>query len=411
MPVKRSSWVESIPGGGDRRHLFAPEVREELSDLDAMLYEAWNLGENIMLAWTQDRAERRFLAVRHYQILEPFGNVSSTTNELTDREFINTILASSKFIGTAAFGRLRESLGSTAQIFRTPLRTQSLLTPELVNSLVTRYSVSLVREQAVMLLDAVGFSLCAPLEQVAMLNSLSCSVNSAHGQLMSKDIRCNFARSSTGDGFYIWNKSRTWDANVALYKLMILILADNAVAQRKAKRFPVPKLRAAFHIGEHYEFYQVEALNPTTFSYIVGQVTIELARIIEKALPGQILLGDFNVSMKESETGDPCTLGTPDFIERTATMLDQLAGLAVADDRIAEIRCYVTGEYTTGTGFSAERYTIRDKHGMTRSVYNAKANIHLRRSNAIFLGIQNDQLQFTREEKRSPTRLRTVSAE
>jgi hypothetical protein len=240
----------------------------------------------------------------------------------------------------------------------------------------------------------VGFSLCAPLEQVAMLNSLSYSVNSACRQLVSGDVRSNFARSSTGDGFYIWNRSRAADADIELYKLMILILTDNAVAQRKAKRFPVPKLRAAFHVGEHYEFYQVEALNPTTFSYIVGQVTIELARIVENALPGQILLGDFNIAITEG-VGSGCatTYNTPEFIERTASTLGQLEGRAVAGDGIGEIRCYLTGETAQGGGFRVARYSIRDKHGMTRAVYNAKINIHLEQGQPIYLGIQNDELR------------------
>jgi len=60
---------------------------------------------------------------------------------------------------------------------------------------------------------------------------------------------------------------------------MMMILADNAVAQRKARSPWVPKLRAAFHVGEHYEFHQVVGLNPTKFSYIVGQVTVDLSRM------------------------------------------------------------------------------------------------------------------------------------
>ncbi|MCP6379998.1 hypothetical protein NL466_30310, partial [Klebsiella pneumoniae] len=79
--------------------------------------------------------------------------------------------------------------------------------------------------------------------------------------------------------------------NVELYQLMQFILADNALARERATRpESVPKLRACFHVGSHYEFYQSEGLNPTSFSYLVGQVTIELARMIEHAQPGQILV-------------------------------------------------------------------------------------------------------------------------
>jgi class 3 adenylate cyclase len=260
-----------------------------------------------------------------------------------------------------------------------------------VNGLVRRYGVTLVRERAVLLLDAVGFSLHPPLEQVAMLNSLSYSVNSAYRQLISEDVQINFARSSTGDGFYIWNRAQTHDANLALYKLMMLILADNAVARRKAKRFPVPQLRAAFHVGEHYEFCQVEALNPTTFSYIVGHVTIELSRIVEKARPGQVVLGDFTVHVPEPD-GSERTIGTVDFVARAGRTLQQLQGLSVANDRITDIRCYVTGRSARDGGFEAARYWIEDKHGLTRPVYNAKLNIHVRDGAPIYLGLQHKEL-------------------
>ena len=173
---------------------------------------------------------------------------------------------------------------------------------------------------------------------------------------------------------------------------MMLILTDNAVAQHKAKRFPVPKLRTAFHVGEHYEFYQVEGLNPTTFGYIVGQVTIELSRMIERALPGQILLGDFNVEARGVGVEGVTRYDTLDFVAKTSATLDQLNGLVVAQDRIQNIRCYLTGEALPGGDFRVNRYQIRDKHGTTRTVYNAKINIHRHEARPIFLGIQHKEL-------------------
>ncbi len=80
----------------------------------------------------------------------------------------------------------------------------------------------------------------------------------------------NFARSSTGDGFYIWNRDLGATANANLYHLMHLVLADNAIARTKANGRTVPLLRAAFHVGSCYEFHQAEGLNPTVFSDIVG---------------------------------------------------------------------------------------------------------------------------------------------
>lgn len=398
LDMKRSSWLESVASTLGAEPVLEPAARAELAALDEALFEAWNLGENLILAWTQDAASRRFLVIRHYAVLEPFEQ-AATAGE--SARFITELLARPKYTSPPDFRELCVRLGGAGQVVTVPTHAGSDLHPALVSGLVRRYSVTLVRERAVMLLDAVGFSLHTPLEQVAMLNSLSYSVNSAYRQLVSEDVQINFARSSTGDGFYIWNRARTPDANIALFKLLMLILADNAVARRKARRFPVPQLRAAFHVGEHYEFYQVEALNPTTFSYIVGHVTIELSRIVEKALPGQILLGDFRMHVT-GRGGKSRTVGTVDFVARTGQLLRQLHGLSVANDHIADIRCYVTGRSLPGGGFEAARYLVADKHGRTRPVYNAKINIHLREGDAIFLGLPHGEVALAQAKAGQP---------
>jgi hypothetical protein len=226
-----------------------------------------------------------------------------------------------------------------------------------------------------------------------MLNSLSYSINSAHSQLMAEHVHINFARTTTGDGFYIWNRSRSMVANLALYQLMMLILADNAVAASKAKRFPVPQLRAAFHMGEHYEFYQVEGLNPSSFGYIVGQVTIELARMIGEARPGQIVLGDFVTEWRDNRTGEMHAGNTLDFVERTSGAMQGLEGAVVGEDRVRQIRCYLTGKPLADGRFAVARREIRDKHGQVHPLYNAKINIHRENSPPIYLGLQESELR------------------
>lgn len=380
--LRRASWLDAV---GLASRSLSEESRAELQRLDEALFEEWNLGENIFLAWTRDADGLKFLSVRHYRTMEPFS-----AEEAPGHAFINALLEQPKFHEPGDFAALLAKVGKAGRVLKP--RLGATLPADLVSRLVTRYSVSLVHDRAVVLLDIVGFSLHSPMEQLAMLNSLSYSVNSAYRQLVSEHVQINFARSSTGDGFYIWNRARTVEANIALYKLLMLLLADNALARKKARRFPVPQLRAAFHVGEHYEFYQVEALNPTTFSYIVGPVTIELARIVEKALPGQILLGDFNIAMRDADGGRATTYSATDFIARTEELMAQLTGLAVAHDRIAGIRCYVTGPRLGEDRFGIRRYQVRDKHGLLRKVYNAKMNIRFERNSPIYLGYQDGDL-------------------
>ncbi len=378
--MKRSSWLDVLMGMTGTEHTLTAEARHTLADLDDKLFEFWRFGEKILLVWTRDATALQFLAIPHYRILEA-GH----------RDIVNGILAGPKFLPGPQFAETVVRFGSAALVLKLTFAAAEQVPADLIDSCVAKYGVTLIHDRAVVLLDIVGFSLHEPLEQVAMLKSLSHSVNSAYSQLISKDIRINFARSTTGDGFYIWNRARTRDANIALYKLMMLLLADNAVAQKKAGQdLLVPKLRAAFHIGEHYEFHEVEAPSPTTFSYIVGPVTIDLARFLAHAPAEQIVMGNFEATVGGKRTG------TAKFVEDAAGSLDQLVGLRVAGDQVRNIRCYLTGPAGADGKFAVASYVIRDKHQLEHSVYNAKINIHLASSPPIFLGIQHKNIEALR---------------
>jgi hypothetical protein len=238
------------------------------------------------------------------------------------------------------------------------------------------------------------------LHQVVQLNSLSCSVNAAYARLLDREININFARTTTGDGFYIWNRMRGVAANVELYQLMQFILADNALAsERTSLPGAVPQLRACFHVGSHYEFHQSEGLNPTSFSYLVGPVTIELARMIERALPGQILVGKFETQMIDEADGRTVTLDSLDFVQCARELTRQLNGVSLAGAEIESIACYLTGppshaaEGQLGDAYHIREYELTDKHGQPHRVFNAKINIHRRAGRPILLGLRDADLQ------------------
>lgn len=384
--MRHGSWFNTS-AAADRTRGLTPETRKALRQLDETLYRIWNLGDNVLLCWTHRAGELLLLAVRHYAIAETVHAAGSGDSQA----FINGVLAGPKQLAPAEFDRICGVFGSAPEVVRVDLRLDSETVCSVVSDMVRCYGVSLVRNRAVVLLDAVGFSLRPPLDQMAMLNSLSYSVNSAYAQLLSKNIKIDFARTTTGDGFYIWNRATSAEANSELYRLMMMILADNAVAQRKARSSWVPKLRAAFHVGEHYEFQQVEGLNPTSFSYIVGQVTVDLARMLERALPGQILLGHFQFSFGGATIGR-LRFDTLDFVENTAATLDQLNGLEISGGGVANIRCYLTGQSLGSGKYLVNRYHLLDKHGTARTVYNAKINIHRDKAEPIFLGIRTEDL-------------------
>jgi class 3 adenylate cyclase len=284
-----------------------------------------------------------------------------------------------------------------------PLRQSVLDSPaqqRIIEKMVKRYSISYVPCRAVVLFDIVGFGLLSPFEQMAQLNSLAYSLNSAQSKLMSKEIGIDFSRSTTGDGFYVWNRSLSLGANVNLYHFMHLVLADNAIARSKARHGTVPRLRAGFHVGGSYEFHQAEGLNPTLYNYIVGDVTIELARMVECAVPGQILVGEFVATMNDvqADVRARVQLDSIDFVFRAAQSVAQLTGIELSGERVDLIKCYLTGVKLDDGEFSVRRLTIDDKHGISRIVYNAKANIYRQTADPILLGVEDKSLKSARAQ-------------
>ncbi len=71
--MKRSSWLDSLATHADEVRALSPQMRQSLSTLDDVLFGIWDLGNNIILAWTREVHEYRFLAERHYVSLELFG--------------------------------------------------------------------------------------------------------------------------------------------------------------------------------------------------------------------------------------------------------------------------------------------------------------------------------------------------
>jgi hypothetical protein len=365
-----------------------------LADLDRLLYAHWDLGRNLILAFCPVPGGLQLLVVPHEAVARYAGLTAAADPGLRGgHDFIIDLLASPR--------RFTErQLANAARLLRVEPRELRLERPpgdgtdELtaIEQLVRRYSITYVRRRAVALFDIVGFSLLGPFEQMMQLNSLSCSLNAAHSRLLGRRLLVNFARSSTGDGFYIWNRDAGHEANTNLYHFMHLVLADNAIARAKAAGATVPLLRTGFHVGACYEFHHAGGLNPTVYNDIVGDVTIELARMVDRALPGQILVGDFPPGDGGGE-GDPADAVA--FVDRAQGTLGQLNGLELSGEAVESIKCYLTGRAQPDGTFTIRKLSIHDKHGRSRNAYNAKVNIHRRGAPPILLGIEDRQLRDT----------------
>lgn len=389
-----SPYLDQLAGLAQQMDL---RQRSNLVHLEKELHKHWSLGQNSILSWTPLDEGVLILVVPHYAIADYTTPGDNDMPPRVSPRFVTELISGDRQLSISQMQKVAKLLGVDPVhiVLRQPL-SGSRVETEIIEKMIRRYGINYIASRAVTLFDIVGFSLLTPFEQMTQLNSLSYSLNSAHAKMLEQDVDLNFARSSSGDGFYVWNRDHGLDANVNLYHLMHIVLADNAIARSKSTSKAVPRLRACFHVGSCYEFHQAEGLNPTMHDFIVGDVTIELARMIDAALPGQILVGDFmaHIDREQLEAGgsiDP-NIDAVTFLERAQGNLAQLSGMELSGDRVTAIKCYLTGENLGGGEFNIRRLTIKDKHGLSRVAFNAKVNIYRDAAQPILLGIQDKKL-------------------
>ena len=393
-----SPYLDQLAGVANEMGL---RQRSNLVHLEQCLHAEWRLGQNSILSWCPLDEGILILVVPHYAIAEhtaPPGSDPGLPQQVSAR-FITELISGDRQLTLTQMQKVGRLLSVEPKhiALRQALSANPVET-KIIENMIRRYGINYVASRAVTLFDIVGFSLLTPFEQMTQLNSLSYSLNSAHAKMLELDVSINFARSSSGDGFYIWNRDNGIDANVNLYHFMHLVLADNAIARSKAVAKSVPRLRACFHVGSCYEFHQAEGLNPTVHDFIVGDVTIELARMIEAAFPGQILVGDFMADLSDQindATDSQVNLDAVRFLQRAQKNISKLSGLMISGERVTAIKCYLTGEQLESGEFNIRRLNIRDKHGLTRTAYNAKINIYRDKAQPILLGIEDKKLAGT----------------
>ena len=375
--------------------------RSNLVQLERSLHQHWSLGQNNILSWAPLDEGVLILVVPHYAIAEYTSTRVEDRPPRVSPRFITELISGERQLNFTQMQKVARLLQvqPVYVALREPLSGHPVET-QIIEKMIRRYGINYIASRAVTLFDIVGFSLLTPFEQMTQLNSLSYSLNSAHAKMLEQDVGINFARSSSGDGFYVWNRDDGLEANVNLYHFMHIVLADNAIARSKSTSKAVPRLRACFHVGSCYEFHQAEGLNPTMHDFIVGDVTIELARMIEAALPGQILVGDFLADLSAPKNLDPAEtqahLDAVTFLQRAQGNLSKLSGLEFSGERVTAIKCYLTGENIGGGQFNIRRLHIKDKHGLSRVAYNAKVNIYRELAQPILLGIEDRKLPEAR---------------
>ena len=383
--------------------------RGNLKALETTLRRQWRMGQNIVLCWSSDERGVLVIFVPHYFL----GNYCADGDINTDDSRANEVFIRDLISGQRR--KTREALFAVSarlDVSPTFIKLDSALSEEpqvlqAVEQVIKRYGLSYVENRAVILFDIVDFSLYTPFEQASQLNSLSYSLNSAYNKLLAQGIEINFARTTTGDGYYVWNRDFSPSANQDLFVFMLLVVADNTVAQVASKGHTVPVIRTGYHIGGHYELYQAEGVNPSVFSYIVGDVTIDLARMLDLAQANQVLIGEFHCEPARWGTNTVKSItavSAVTFINACSRMLPSMQGILLSGKSIDAISCRLTEGVDADGDMRPRRFRIVDKHGLSRCAYNLQIDIDLA-GKKLSLGLDQDELPVrptaTANEQRS----------
>lgn len=386
MSEKNSASARGRDAGSDAISIVQ---RGNLKSLETTLRKQWRLGQNIVLCWSATDNGMLVLLVPHYFL----GNYSAAGDGVDDENsneaFIRQLLSGKRRKGRDEFFEIANRFGVSATFIKlsSPLG-EEVVVIDAVEEIIKRYGISYVSGRAVLLFDIADFSLYTPFEQASQLNSLSYSLNSAYNKLLTRDIEVNFARTTTGDGYYVWNRELSPGADRDLLHFLLLVIADNAMARAASKGNTVPLIRTAFHIGSHYELYQAEGVNPTVFSYIVGDVTIELARMVDLAQPGQVYVGDFET--ESVETGE--RIDALGFLADCSAQCARLQGIQLSGDQVASMVCRPSCTSPETGESRARRFRLTDKHGMFRAAYNLRIDIETTRGKTWSLGLADELL-------------------
>jgi hypothetical protein len=353
------------------------QTAEQLRRLDGNLAPMWDLGRNMVAAWCPDGRTLRLLVVDFYRLLGI-------------AEDHPAILRGSRFMKPEAFEEMRKLLAVEPWEIHCESRVgaKSGEVPwQTVERLVRRYAIMETTNRAVILLDIAGFSKLTSIQRIAQLNSLEYSINISQRLLQQNGLSIELAKSTTGDGFYIWNRETGAMPNIALFIVMVFLLADNALSRTRDTKSFVPLLRAAFSIGSHLSYHQIDGMMPRGYDYIVGDVTISLARLIEKARPKQVLIGAFEDTSGEAQAAK----NTVEFIEKIKRLIRKFHGVSLGNTPISDLNLSLTGaRQAVGQGQAGQaapkKYTITDKHGIRHDAYNVQIAVERSGSFPLYLG-------------------------
>lgn len=365
-------------------NVISPVNRREI---EVNLRKFWNKGANVIVGWRSDAGKMHVLTVPSHAVPalgKAHPDFLKLDRYLPDRARFDALLKA----GCKA--------GSFALQFN-PIADERAI--EATNDIVRYYSVTRFDVRAVALFDIVSFSVHSPFEQISQISILSYYIRQAADRCRSAGMAVDISMTTTGDGFYVWNHHEGLTADMSFFCAIMLALGYVYSARKIADKemVSIPRLRCAIHFGSYYEYYQTGGEGAEASGYIVGDVTINLARLIAKARTSQFLIGNHLRRLGDKEQDLARSLGvnevdTPMLLALVQSQLKKLEGFPLPGGVISKIKVFFTGPRISEDSFSIRNYHIVDKHGLRHACYNAKLDIETEKLEQISFGLVDKDL-------------------
>lgn len=347
-----------------------------IGELERGLSKIFAHGANIVIGW--------HLAAHGIKVLHlPSYALSATPG------FSAAGLKATKYVKTEAeFHRLSQTGAKVSNIKLSFDIPNDAKTISAVDRLMRRFSITHQPLRCVSLFDIVGFSKYEPFDRITLITMLSHHITVAAEKCRQLELPAEVNMTTTGDGFYVWNDRTGLGADVALYVVTMLTLIYNYAALAVVRAAAVPNLRCCIGFGEHFEYYQHGTNARYPQSFIVGDVTINLARMMSAAIDNQILIGSHRRTTKDGRVID-----TPGFVKFAQSGLKRLVEMQIPGGKIADIKSYLTGERLMDNDFTIKRDSVVDKHDLRHSCFNAKLNVTDESGDTIQIGCLDHELE------------------
>lgn len=357
-----------------------PETAASLRALHRALFDLWQFGGNAVVGWMPTRWGIDVLTVPKIRLFN-------------SKDLPRRVFAGSRLMGAQAFAEVTAALNAQPVELRLPQAVgdgPDAVPVSEIEPVFERFAVTKAAHHAVILIDIVGFSRFSPEEQACQLATLEFALNIASEAARERGIELDIARSTTGDGFYVWNRHKGFAADVNLFAALVLFHTYHQLLRRRVRiASAVPTIRTAISIGSHYSYRQPDPDGARDNEYIVGDVTISVARLMAQTAAEQIVVGDFQRPKDDADE----MLSADQFVQIVAQRLAEMKGLSILGNPLQRLAFYLTGPRLADGSFGIQKLRIVDKHGFEHIGYNGKINVFLESGETFYCGLQHGDME------------------